>query len=117
MSDDIYAVTAEELQEYAKFSGGMAKQLLQPLPPVLWYYTSAATFARILKTNEVWSTQISCLNDYSEFRYAVKLLREELKQHTTHADEDIRFLARYLYETTEQDGADTSWFFVLCMSS
>jgi len=117
MNDAIYAVTHEEREQYTAFSMGMWKQLFQPLPQVLWYYTSAATFARILKTGEVWSTQISCLNDHSEFRYSVRLLREELKQYRNNTDEHIGFLARHLYETLQQDGADISWFFVFCMSS
>jgi hypothetical protein len=94
----------------------MWRQLVRPLPQTLWYYTNASTFGRILKTGEVWSTQISCLNDHSEFRYAVRRLRDEIKNYVGHGDEHIRFLAQHLYETLEQDGADTSWFFVFCMS-
>ena len=117
MNSDIYAITGEEREQYTAFSTGMWKRLFQPLPQVLWYHTSAATFARILKTGEVWSTQISCLNDYSEFRYSVRLLREELKQYATNVNEHVAFLSRHLDEILEQDGADISWFFVFCMSS
>ena len=98
-------------------SARLWRQLVRPLPQTLWYYTNASTFGRILKTGEVWSTQISCLNDHSEFRYAVRRLRDEIKNYVGHGDEHIRFLAQHLYETLEQDGADTSWFFVFCMSS
>jgi Protein of unknown function (DUF2971) len=114
---DLYAITPEERATYTAFSTTMWRQLVRPLPETLWYYTNASTFERILKTGEVWSTQISCLNDHSEFRYAVRRLRDEIKNYVGHGDEHIRFLAQHLYETLEQDGADTSWFFVFCMSS
>ena len=114
---DLYAITPEERATYTAFSTTMWRQLVRPLPETLWYYTNASTFGRILKTGEVWSTQISCLNDHSEFRYALRRLRDEIKNYVGHGDEHIRFLAQHLYETLEQDGADTSWFFVFCMSS
>ena len=114
---DLYAITPEERATYTAFSTTMWRQLVRPLPETLWYYTNASTFGRILKTGEVWSTQISCLNDHSEFRHAVRRLRDEIKNYVGHGDEHIRFLAQHLYETLEQDGADTSWFFVFCMSS
>jgi hypothetical protein len=76
---DLYAITAEEQAKYTAFSMTMWRQLVRPLPQTLWYYTNAPTFGRILKTGEVWSTQISCLNDHSEIRYAVRRLRDEIK--------------------------------------
>jgi len=116
MTPEDYKVTAEELAKYSDFGKHSAGQLLRPLPQTLWYYTSGATFARILKSNSVWSTQISCLNDHSEFRYSVRLLREEFKNSLTSTDEECSWLAKYLYETMENDGADASFFFVFCMS-
>jgi hypothetical protein len=114
---DLYAITPEEQTAVSELDKKMWRQLIQPLPDTLWYYTSAATFARIVKTRSVWSTQISCLNDHSEFRFSVRLLRDEIKQYIGHADEHIRFLAQHIYEMLENDGADASWFFVFCMSS
>ena len=87
-------------------------------PPVLWYYTTASTFAEILKTKKIWSTQISCLNDTTEFRRAVHLLRGSFKKYIDDQDNaDTKWLAEYLYTELIQDGADTSWYFVLCLSN
>jgi hypothetical protein len=83
MTADIYAVTEEELGHYAQFRDYVFKQFVRPLPPILWYYTSASTFADILQSMSVWSTQISCLNDHTEFPYAVRLLRDEFKAFST----------------------------------
>jgi hypothetical protein len=114
---DLYVITPEEKAVFSQFDMNMWRKLFQPLPQTLWYYTSAGTFARIVKNGSVWSTQISCLNDHSNFRFSVRLLRDEIKQYIGHADEHIRFLAQHLYETLENDGADASWFFVFCMSN
>jgi hypothetical protein len=116
MQSDLYAVTEKERGDYLQYSTQVIKQIFRPLPPTLWYYTSGSTFAHILKTNSVWSTQISCLNDHTEFRYAVRLLREEFKTLAHDADENVRWLAAYLYDTMAHDGADISQFFVFCMS-
>jgi len=114
---DLYAITPEEKAVFGRFDADMWKQVFQTPPQTLWYYTSAATFARIVKTKSVWSTQISCLNDHSEFRFSVRLVRNAIKQYVRHDDEHIRFLAQQIYETLENDGADASWFFVFCMSN
>lgn len=113
---DFYAVTPEEQRQYNDFSLNAARQLFQPLPPVLWYYTTGSTFVRILDSKSVWATQISCLNDHSEFRYSVRLLRDEFKKDLDNPDEDFCWLACHLYETLANDGADASFFFVICMS-
>lgn len=119
MDADIYAVTDEERKQYRSYIDAIIRDLLspRPQPPRLWYYTTATTFARIVQTKEVWSTQISCLNDHSEFRYAVRLLRKEFKTFFSNPDEDVRGLAHHVYELLADDGANQSWFFVICMSA
>lgn len=115
MEADFYAVTDEERRAYRDFSENVAVQLFRPLPQTLWYYTTGSTFAQILNSRSVWSTQISCLNDHTEFRYSVRLLREQFKG-VDNRDADVRWLAGYLYEVLANDGADSSFFFVFCMS-
>jgi hypothetical protein len=117
MNDELYAVSDHERDRYNEFSKAVWKQLFQPPPYTLWYYTSASTLARILQSKEVWSTQISCLNEHTEFRHSVRLLRDEFKAFVNHEDESVRYLAAHLLEAMEQDGADSSFFFVMCMSS
>jgi hypothetical protein len=74
MTTDIYAVFADENVQHAAFCRGALAQLVRKPPPILWYNTSASTFSAIAHSGEVWSTQISCLNDHTEFRYAVTLV-------------------------------------------
>src|SRR5262245_19290034 len=109
MTTDEYTVTEKERARYSAFGKHTAIELFQRAPKTLWYYTSGTTFARILKSNSVWATQISCLNDHTEFRYSVRLLRDEFKGLMNHEDEERRWLASYLYQTMENDGADSSF--------
>src|SRR5262249_54303323 len=94
----LHAYNLQEPGQFHQFRQGIWRQLVQPLPHTLWYYTNASTFAHILKSKQIWSTQISCLNDHSEFRFSVRLLRDELKLYMGNADEHIRYLARHLWE-------------------
>src|SRR3954468_11313960 len=103
----IYEVTDEERAGYADFSSNLMKKLFVPPPPVLWHYTSASTFINMVDSKSVWSTQVSCLNDHSEFRYAVCLLREEFKTFLGDQDGDVRWLAKHVYDALATDGADT----------
>ena len=42
-----------------------------PIRP-LYHYTTGAGLIEILKSGELWSTQLSCLNDASEFLYPIE---------------------------------------------
>jgi hypothetical protein len=80
------------------------------------FHTTAATFGVMLKDHQVWSIQISCLNDETEFRHAVDLVRKAIRPCRTDADANARWLAEYVDDALEEHGADYSWFFVFCMS-
>lgn len=114
---NVYEVTSEEKAQYDKFCTHAIRQLTRPLPPTLWYYTSGATFGRILHDGAIWSTQISCVNDQTEFRYAIRLLGEVVRafKEAEH-DDETRWLAKYIDETLTDDGADSAQFFLLCTS-
>jgi len=115
--DNVYAIRPEEKQAYQEFCGKAFGRFRKPAPGRLWYYTTADTFAQIIESKKIWATQISCLNDHSEFRYSVRLLREAMKGYTDQGfDADTRWLAEHVYTLLADDGADASWFFVLCMS-
>ena len=83
----------------------------------LWHYTTAATFAVIMKSKSIWATQISCLNDHMEFRHGVRLVREAIRLYKVPLhDKDTQWLAGYVDDALENEGAEISEFFVLCMS-
>jgi hypothetical protein len=113
----LYGVTDEERREYGELCEHARRQLVRQTPETLWYYTSAATFARIIDTATVWSTQISCLNDHTEFRHAVQLVREAIEPFAELPhDDDTRWIAAYVHEQLGFDAATFSFFYVFCLS-
>src|SRR5262245_62798120 len=47
-------------------------------PQVLWHYTTGNGLVGIVETDQLWTTQISCVNDSTELRYGVSLLSDAL---------------------------------------
>ncbi len=46
---------------------------------ILWHYTSGPGLLGMLTSNSIYSTQVSCLNDSKEVRFASELFRESLR--------------------------------------
>jgi hypothetical protein len=71
----------EEIARYQAFVSQVAKSLgsliIDP-ETVLWHYTTGNGLLGIIKSNTLYSTQVSCLNDSTEVRYASKVFRDAL---------------------------------------
>src|SRR5690348_17316850 len=113
------SVTPAEQAEYFRFAFGEIQAHFARKPPSpLWHYTTGQTLIEIIRSGEVWFTQIGCLNDAMELRHAIKLLRDALqarrKTHTPTPDEDL------LYSMADaalaQDAAPSNEWFVFCLS-
>jgi hypothetical protein len=48
----------------------------QPIPEVLWHYTSFAGFQGIISSRKIWATEYRFLNDQEEFCHAKRLVIE-----------------------------------------
>src|SRR5215210_6670623 len=73
-------VTDSELNTYRAFCRDLFRDHFRKKPrTTLWHYASARTFIEIIGSGKVWATQISCLNDHTEFRYSVGLVRDAMK--------------------------------------
>ncbi len=42
---------------------------------IIWHYTGAEAFLKIVETGTIYATQVSCLNDSTEIRYGEELVR------------------------------------------
>jgi hypothetical protein len=82
-------VTTLELEEYKAFRistwHALADRLRysvpnRQLPAVPWDYPTGANLISIIEKGELWSTQIACLNDFTELSYATELYRAAVAQ-------------------------------------
>jgi hypothetical protein len=77
MSADV-EVTEDELAAYNR-----ALTPYFPMPdqfvPVVWHYTGGDAMVSIISSSVMWTTHVSCMNDHSEFRYGLRLLRNAVR--------------------------------------
>jgi Protein of unknown function (DUF2971) len=88
----------------------------------VWHYTTGDALLSIVQSNTLYATQVSCLNDSMETRYATNLFREallEIKTTNSHSQEEASYLERVITATSEESAAAahlSSWWFVTCFS-
>jgi len=83
----------------------------------LYHYTTGENIVRIIESQELWCTQISCLNDTMEFTYAVEELQKRVEPKLTERrgqalDPFLKGLDQYLLAPNPE----TTLFFVTCFS-
>jgi len=112
-------------QHYFPFIQTLLDQLdWQPDPEkIVWHYTSGPGLISIIETGTLYSTQVSCLNDATEIRYAASKLREALSSMLPDMkaeDYTAKFLERYIELLHDDDAAPNNVglpYFVSCFST
>lgn len=96
----------------------------KPAPEqVVWHYTSSSGLIGIIESGSIFATQVSCLNDATEIRYAATTLREALSSLLLHMDDaqpEKGFTKKYVELLQDDDTAPNSAplpYFVTCFSS
>jgi hypothetical protein len=95
-------VLPEDIKEYDKVLTEQVKLLRSldfPNDTLLWHYTNGAGLLGIIQSGTVFATQVSCLNDSSEIRYASSLFKKALLALLTKHVQDApvkAFLEKYL---------------------
>jgi hypothetical protein len=118
MSQAAAAVTPGEANSYRNFAiDQLAKTGRHPVGE-LFHYTTGEGLIGILESGELWATQVSCLNDSSEIRYALSMLRGFFTDKVTDPglDLDEKFVCERVVEDLSVDGALTSEWFVACFT-
>jgi hypothetical protein len=89
----------------------------------LWHYTNGAGLLGIVQSGMLYATQVSCLNDSSEIRYASTLFKNALisalPKYSSN-DDAKSFIETYLKlidEEPEKPNHAPSPFFVTCFSA
>jgi hypothetical protein len=118
--------TDKEKARYQDFIVDQVKALgCVPIDPeaTLWHYTNGAGFIGIVESGTIYATQVACLNDSTEIRYATKLYRDAVieLQRAEHDNEvSNQFLTKLLEGMPENPALPAhgpSRFFVACFSS
>ena len=113
-------VTQEDFRDYAHFAEGVAAKLgfKSKLPDVIWHYTSAPGLLGILESGSLYATQLACLNDQSEIRYAVFQFRSALQKLRSKPGDDPNkdYVFELVDRTADFDGAPNSELYVTCFS-
>ena len=80
--DFAMAISDDDKLSYVKFAVQVAMELnVVSIDPsaILWHYTTGSTLISIFESMSVYSTQLSCLNDSTELRYASKHFQNALR--------------------------------------
>jgi Protein of unknown function (DUF2971) len=83
------------------------------LPSILWHYTNGESLIEIIKSGDLWTTQVSCLNDQVELRYSHTLLLDAFRKLEKHQDRDKSlnwFQDQVERELTEDNTPQSEWF-------
>jgi hypothetical protein len=83
----------------------------------LYHYTSGNGLIEIIKSGELWSTQVACLNDSSEMLYPIELLRTKVKEkRAARITSEVEFLLERIDVGLTELQMNTEGRFLACFS-
>jgi Protein of unknown function (DUF2971) len=118
-------VTLEENEKYRRFVSDVAKELGVfdfGGDDIIWHYTNGPGLIGILQSSTLFASQVSCLNDTTETKYATDLYKKAIAEliEERSGDEDavgfLRQILDYVKEEPDSPTHGTSKFFVACFS-
>ncbi|MEQ8506870.1 MAG: DUF2971 domain-containing protein [Rhodospirillales bacterium] len=83
----------------------------------LYHYTTGENLIKIIRSGELWTTQIGCLNDSKELLHAIEIFRKSIEERLS-KNLSVEFEALLLKMIEILDGAnsDATGVFVACFS-
>ncbi len=115
-------VTNEELRQYDDFVLAIAHELGCLEPPehgLLWHYTTGQGLLGIVQSGSVYATQVSCLNDSAEIKYASRLFKAavaKLKNDSAELSKACDEAADFYDADDDDDYPGTLPYFVACFT-
>jgi len=112
-------VTLEESEKYRRFVSDIAMEIGVfdfKSDDILWHYTNGSGFLGILQSGMIYATQVSCLNDTTETKYAQDIYKKavtELIKEREGDTEAVTFLNQVL-EFVKEGFANARGKQVLC---
>jgi hypothetical protein len=114
---DIEYIREQDRLEYRRFCAHHLPRFSRQLPPELWHYTDAGGLIGILKTAQIWSAQITCLNDNLEQRYFGDLVHAAvLAKRAANTDPTLGVMLRVADEGLADRDLTAMGAFVACFS-
>jgi hypothetical protein len=119
-------VTLQENEKYRQFVSDVATEMGVfdfKGDDIIWHYTNGDGFLGILQSSTLHATQVSCLNDTTETKYATDIYKKaiaDLIEERRDDAEAVSFLSQVLEFVKEEPDSPThgtSKFFVACFSA
>jgi Protein of unknown function (DUF2971) len=83
----------------------------------LYHYTSGSGLIEIIRSGELWSTQMACLNDSSELLYPIEFLHGKVRAKAkTSISREVDFLLRQIDQGLAEPTVDVEGRFIACFS-
>jgi hypothetical protein len=110
-------ITAEDFDAYGRWCAPHVAALNpEPLGP-LYHYTTGNGLIEIIKSGELWSTQIACLNDSSELLHPIKLLHAKSQAKlSSPVTPEVKFLLEQIDRGLSEPQIATEGRFLSCFS-
>jgi hypothetical protein len=110
-------IRSEDIREYQQFCAHHIRAFARNHSEELWHYTDANGLIGILKTRQMWATQVSCLNDTLEQRHFAELIHAAVKaRRKQHVDPLVEPLFRIADEELNNLDLTAAGQFVACFS-
>jgi hypothetical protein len=114
---NIEYVREQDTNEYVNFCRHHIQSFSRPPVSEVWHYTNAEGLIGIFKSGQIWSTQVSCLNDSFEQRYFGSLVHAAIKVlQAQKIDDNFAVLLRVADEAFIGSDFAAAGHFVACFS-
>jgi hypothetical protein len=115
--NDIEYVRDEDKREYLRFALHHIRSFAHTPVSEIWHYTDAEGLIGILRSGQIWCTQVSCLNDSLEQRYFGDLLHTAIKAlRAKNTDSNLAVMLRIADEAFDRRDFAVTGHFVACFS-
>jgi hypothetical protein len=110
-------VTTAERAAYWRFVQRLVPPFTETVPETLWHYTTGDSLIKIITSGKLWATQVSCVNDRTEVRYAARLYKEALEAIATTQTltPDEQNLYQHIVNVFSEETNASGWF-ISCFS-
>lgn len=110
-------ITTEDLAAYELWCAPHVAAF-NPIPSgPLYHYTTGNGLIEIIRSGELWSTQVACLNDSSELLYPIELLHAKIcTKSKSPISPDVDFVLKQMEKGLSEPTVDTEGRFLACFS-